>query len=42
MGIYQCAGFTAQLPVIKPAQKHKYNTTQYKYTITEHYKQKTK
>jgi len=27
MGIYQRPGITAQLPVIKPAQKHKYNTT---------------
>jgi len=27
MGIYQSAGLTAQLPVIKPAQKHKYNAT---------------
>jgi hypothetical protein len=26
MGIYQGAGLTAQVPIIKPAQIHKYNT----------------
>jgi len=31
MGMYERAGLTAQVPIIKPAQCHKYNTKQYKY-----------
>jgi len=31
MCIYQLAGLTAQVPIIKPAQKHKYNTKLYDY-----------
>jgi hypothetical protein len=32
MGIYQLADLTAQVLNTKPAQKHKYNTKQYKCT----------
>jgi len=30
MGISYCVGLTPQVPIIKPAQKHKYNNKEYK------------
>ena len=30
MGISYCVGLTAQVLIIKPAQKHKYNKKEYK------------
>jgi hypothetical protein len=42
MGVYLCAGLTAQGSIIKPAQRHKQTTIQYKYKKKEKYKkQKT-
>ena len=36
ISVHQHAGTTAKVPIIKPAQEHKYDTKQYKYTKTKH------
>jgi hypothetical protein len=42
VGIYYCAGLTAQLPAIKPAQIRKYNIKTVKYTKTKQNTKQTK
>jgi hypothetical protein len=36
ISVHQHAGTNAKVPIIKPAQEHKYDTKQYKYTKTKH------
>jgi hypothetical protein len=35
-GFINVQGLTAQVPITKPAQEHKYNTKPYKYTKAKH------
>ena len=35
VGVYERADSTAQVPITKPAQEHKYNSRRYKYRGTK-------